>query len=303
VSGHFDIEHVAPVPRGWRVRTRLEGRHELRIAFPPGPRRTGAGKVVEVLHPKGEQNPCPLANPAELVIFGNPKRSDAWYDGYRAGAAQARRGSIGEPPDMRGQLGEKAAKEYAAGYKAGQQQKTTRSMPNPDDTTGTDQAVRLFEIFHGRPAEEILEEQRSAAMRRDYTVLGDLDYILVAKTNGGHARLDFEGDGVKLACSPNGRQLYLIGGAQALDREQLADFTEDPSKDLIDLGEALEVEYVARKVHGNFEPIAWYHQFGEEKDGSELPRLLYDRLKKEIFFAGGEYYVDDTRDISPGIEN
>src|SRR5882672_328335 len=75
-------EHVQQTPRGWRVRTVKPGphsQHEVRIAFPPGPRKKGSGKVVEILHPADEKkNPsCEVSkkaksNPGELLIFGNP---------------------------------------------------------------------------------------------------------------------------------------------------------------------------------------------------------------------------------------
>jgi hypothetical protein len=72
-------EEVASVPRGWKVRTVTRGSHRVRIAFPPGPRQTGSGRLISVLHPRGEsQNPCRiryLMNPAELLIMGaNPHR-------------------------------------------------------------------------------------------------------------------------------------------------------------------------------------------------------------------------------------
>lgn len=77
---HYRIEHVAMVPRGWKVRTVESGSHLVRIAFPPGRRQRGAGHVVEILHPKHE-NPCPggvrLPNPAELVLLGANPHSDA----------------------------------------------------------------------------------------------------------------------------------------------------------------------------------------------------------------------------------
>jgi hypothetical protein len=58
----YRVEHVAPVPRGWKVRTKMEATHMLRIAFPPGRRQKGAGEVVEIFHPVNE-NPCALRNP------------------------------------------------------------------------------------------------------------------------------------------------------------------------------------------------------------------------------------------------
>ena len=55
----YRVEHVATVPAGWKVRTKMSATHMLRIAFPPGARRRGAGKVIEVFHPVNE-NPCAM---------------------------------------------------------------------------------------------------------------------------------------------------------------------------------------------------------------------------------------------------
>jgi hypothetical protein len=113
-------------------------------------------------------------------------------------------------------------------------------------------------------------------------------------------KFEFDGDHVKLASSPDGKQLYCIGGnqniAQCLDKDSLA-------KDIIDVGECVEVAYTARKIHSNYEAVEWYHKFGEQRDGSTLPRIIFDKLKRELFFAGGEYYIDVNVHISPGIEN
>ena len=264
----------------------------------------------------------------ELIIFGNPSRTvfdqsiKKWVattyhpkhgnlfatGETKAGAREALKNRVREAETAGTHRNPGSAQAIAAAHQKKVQawlakmpkpiRDVIQSRGNPDELG---EAVRLFEVFHGRQPSEVLEEQRSALQRRTYTALGDLSYILVEGAKGT-VKLEFDGDGVKLAMSPNGRQLYLIGGDQDLDRG-LGDFTDDESKDLFDLGTALEVEYVARKTHSNYEPIAWYHKFGEEKDGSELPRLFYDRLKREIFFAGGEYFVDDTNEISPGIEN
>jgi hypothetical protein len=80
-------------------------------------------------------------------------------------------------------------------------------------------------------------------------------------------------------------------------------------KDAVAPGDALEVAYLARKIHGKFQPVEYYHEFGEV-DGT-LPRLAYDKLRKQIFFIGGNYWVDVNMPapgtplgkISPGIEN
>jgi hypothetical protein len=187
-------------------------------------------------------------------------------------------------------------KKRTTGSGEGRKRRTLPSRRNPSDTK---EAVKLFGTFHGRDATQIVEKQESAAIRLDYTALGDLDYIKIRTPQDEYAQVDFEGDGVKLASSPDGKQLYCIGGNQNLAGVLDADSLQ---KDFIDLGEAREVQYVARKVHSDppFEPVSWFHKFGEK--GGALPRLMYDKLRKRIFFIGGEYFIDTKAGISPGIE-
>ncbi|MGH9582104.1 MAG: hypothetical protein ACRD4O_04115 [Bryobacteraceae bacterium] len=170
-----------------------------------------------------------------------------------------------------------------------------KKRKNPDGEMT--QAVELFQTFHGKDPSGVIEKQVSAAMRLEYTALGDLDYLIVKPEGAGAVRIDFGGDGVKLASAPGGTQLYLIGGKQALDESCLEKFTDDTSKDLFDLGEAHEVQYIAKKAP-NFDTVKYYHKFGEESKSSEMPRAFYDALRKQIFLAGGEYHVD-----APGIIN
>lgn len=59
---NYRVEHVATVPAGWKVRTKMSATHMLRIAFPPGARRKGSGKLIEIFHPANE-NPCAMQNP------------------------------------------------------------------------------------------------------------------------------------------------------------------------------------------------------------------------------------------------
>jgi hypothetical protein len=76
MAERFRHEDISAVPRGWKVRTVKHDGHRVRVAFPPGRRKTGSGRLVSILHPKSE-NPCALrsSNPAELMIMGaNPPR-------------------------------------------------------------------------------------------------------------------------------------------------------------------------------------------------------------------------------------
>ena len=98
-----------------------------------------------------------------------------------------------------------------------------------------------------------------------------------------------------LAAVPNTRQLYIVGGNQNLD-SMLADLGADPEKDLLDLGNCYLVEYFTQKRFDRFEPINYFHAFGEKTHVQ--PRLLYDRVHHLLSLAGGEYVV-----TARGIEN
>jgi hypothetical protein len=55
---NFRTQDIATTPKGWHVRTVTHpSGHQARIAFPPGSRKKGSGRVVQILHPNREQNP------------------------------------------------------------------------------------------------------------------------------------------------------------------------------------------------------------------------------------------------------
>jgi len=198
---------------------------------------------------------------------------------------------------------------------------------NPEGT-GTERSEELFETFHHRAAGGVFERQRSARQRKDYAILGPLvaiginpEYFDKMAARAGKKqwadwmvehydqlpRLDFLtpgqvteikrilGDPDKyvqdaplLASSPNGRQLYALAEDVQLD---LSKFETDAHKDFVDLGDATFVVYIAKKPH---EVREWVHMMGE--DGGTRPRLMYDRLRREVCFIGGSYVVK-----APGI--
>lgn len=166
------------------------------------------------------------------------------------------------------------------------------SNPN-QNTNHTSEAVRaagLYAKFHGKDPAEILLLQRSAAMRSDYTSLGDLEYLVLLPAGETEAReITFdETDKVKLASNADGTQLYILGGNQDLTGA-LHQFPVDTTKDLIDLGEIIQVSYIARKKFDGFKTYAYYHDLGEES--GVRPRAYYDKIKKEIAVVGGEYKI------------
>jgi hypothetical protein len=220
----------------------------------------------------------------ELIIFGNPSR------GKKGKKVSKRRRQATLP---------KRIKRAAS---------PRRVRKNPAGSEG--HAVKLFERFHGRQAQEILGRHAWAPEKGTYTVVGDLVAIglddcglkgedLAQKWEKSCQFISFHNDGVKLASSPDGRQLYFIGGNQNLEK-QLEDLADDPTKDLIDLGDAYFVTYDARKIHTKFVPTEYTHAFGE--GGGTRPRLGYNRAKRELFLTGGKYFIDLAPKVSPGIE-
>jgi len=372
----YRIEHVAAAPRGWKVRSKRSGSHVLRFAAPPGRRKKGAAKIVEVLHPKGEKNPSCIVshrarkNPETLLIFNpstlgkkratreraariraarlnrskvsvtfddsvkkflattyHPKYGNLFATGKSKSAARSalrQRVKVAEQTGTHRNPQEWPAKcphcekkfspaqveagefrRHLADHRAKRQRRRRR---NP--ISETEQAVSLFQTFTGRDPHQISEKHVSAAMRKDYTALGKLISVICDDMGYGEKeiaqhwdrcdRIDFDDTTVTLASSPDGRQLYAIGGNQNIT-DCLKKFEGvDPTKDFIDLGEVAAVVYEARKIHDSFQPVQYVHKFGGA--GHTSPRWFFDRLKKQIFFIGGEYFIDISAKISPGIE-
>jgi hypothetical protein len=89
-----------------------------------------------------------------------------------------------------------------------------------------------------------------------------------------------------LAAVPNTKQLYIVGGDYSAPEARALDADD---KDLIDLGDVFLVEYFTQKRFDHFEPIGYFHHFGEVT--GVRPRLIYDRVHKLFSLAGGEYTV------------
>ena len=158
------------------------------------------------------------------------------------------------------------------------------------------EASNLFREFHGRGPHKVIEMQIDEQRRGTYTALGELWELHFKAPNRQLIKLGFEGNHVKLASSPDGKQLYLIGGDQAMPESLLKQFGADTGKDFIDLGEAVSVVYVTRKGFDGFKQSAYVHKFGEE--GGFRPEGFYNRLSRNIVLAGGSYRIE-----SPGIIN
>lgn len=165
-----------------------------------------------------------------------------------------------------------------------------RAKRNAEKLEGADEsrgARQLYETFHQEKPGEVLEFQEDIIRRKDYAVLGELVELYMRSLA---LKLDFEGEKVLLASSANGKQMYFIGGNQDLSAV-IAESKDkvDPNKDFIDLGEIDRVVYRARKEFTDYEMTDWDHKLGEH--GHKRPRLIYDKLNRQMYMAGGEYEV------------
>lgn len=342
MAGHYKIEHVRRVPRGYKVRTTFAGPHQIRIAYPPGPRRRGSGEVVEILHPRGENPSCELtrARAEEIARKFSASRNRS----PRRALSKARtRPNVGTARNKLGKtyevvevdndkprvlftgLARAAAKQklqaLRASYSGGKgihwfmrreqenprrkknaaelvifnprKGKRRKKKLNPDEMQ---EAIALYQQFHGAAPEEILKIQETEAARSTYTGLGDLVQLLQKAPNGRTLELKFSNaDAVLVASNAKGTQLYLIGGNQNLNGA-LEEFGADTSKDFVELGECLSIVYFTRKEFDGMQPIEYKHKFGEE--GGAPPMLVYNKVQKRMIFAGGDYTIE-----APGIIN
>lgn len=161
--------------------------------------------------------------------------------------------------------------------------KPTRRRSNPGDETS--EAAALYERFHGKPASSAHEYNQPD----EDLVLAELGNLvqLIVDTPAGEVSLDFL-RGTKVASSPNGKQLYFVGGDQTVDLDEVG-LSDQEGRDHIEIGLVQTIVYHTRKGFHNFEPVDYVHEFGEE--GGDEPLLCYDAVSRGLFLVGGSYEV------------
>lgn len=158
-----------------------------------------------------------------------------------------------------------------------------RANPQPEELV---QAAALSEQFHGRPARKARAYSEPADERQVLTNLGALVELTV-KSPAGKAVISFD-NGTRLAASPDGGQLYIIGGDQSIDMDELG-LRDQASKDHVEIGPVSHVVYYTRKAFDGFEPVNYRHRFGE--DGGSQPTLCADRINGRLYLVGGSYEI------------
>lgn len=148
-------------------------------------------------------------------------------------------------------------------------------------------AERMYETFHQKRPGEILEYDQQLQYRQDFAQLGRL---MELRFDLDSANRDFPllrfGD-CQVVCTPDGQNIYFVGGDQAIDLESL---NIASSKDQIELGPCTYIKYHTVKGFHDFTPTDYYHRFGEED--RIYPTLMYDRLNKSLYLTSGNYRVE-----------
>ena len=192
-----------------------------------------------------------------------------------------------------------------------------------------DSAEDLAVGFHGRASQETFEVEERRNFRQDLAMLGELEELevfneLAWNETGELKTFTFsrkKKDLVRLAGSPDRRQLFLVGGDQEIPDSVLGDLAGDrqATKDKVSLGFVYSISYWSDKHHlegSNGVMEAYMHCFGEStfenpdarQDGQAdylvfmpeqklgaglLPELVYDRLNMTLELVGGGYEIRD----------
>lgn len=155
-------------------------------------------------------------------------------------------------------------------------------------------AAEVFEEFHGEPSRKTTTLTEQIVYPSELADLGALISLVVAPLDadtepGARVKgleIKLRGKGIRAAATPDRKEIIFAGGDQQID---LSAFDADNGKGQIVLGQCLEITYKTTKGFHNFEPIEYYHEFGEET--GERPLLAYDTRSQRLYLLGGKYFI------------
>lgn len=191
-----------------------------------------------------------------------------------------------------------------------------------------DQAIKVYEDFHGMPSEEILEiteEEHFHSVKVGIGLLVSLE-VRLANSNkqadlnapgfeyhngqGGYWTYDEKTPLIKrvlVTSSEDGRQIFFDGGDQAIPDKVLEEwgFTDRDRHDHMVIGEIKMLTYRTQKSFDKGETVDYFHELGKEGSKGVLPLLLYYPRSKRLKVAGGRYYIappdKSLGNVSPGL--
>jgi hypothetical protein len=169
----------------------------------------------------------------------------------------------------------------------------SRKRGRRKNSSGLAGATEVCESFRGSPCPTVETFVEPEPRPANLGQLGVLCRLQVKRTGGWKwGEFDFIGKDVQVAGNVGHSQIYFVGGDQKVTRGQLTHLGVDNSKEMIDLGECMEIEYRAKKAHVDGIESNYYHQFGDVT--GRRPRLMYDRRGPQgrLFLVGGEYTIE-----------
>lgn len=307
MASRFRHEDVASVPKGWKVRTVRHEKHRVRVAFPPGRKQEGSGRLVSILHPAGE-NPCSLrsANPAELMVMSanNPPRKRNGFN-YRVVAVSRSGGANFEKSVTTKEEARKAASKVNRSEYF--QPHIQRVRVNPAELLVMGANPRV-EVVHGDnpPVEDIAEEFSGTEVkwidvynephiaRGRYAYLGKLLSLHIKPAGGGQVqRISFAAgdDAPIVVCDSSAKQIYFVSGNQDITASLAAFGAREREDGKVELGMGRRIDYEARKEHvADPDEDRWKHDHGEEN--GILPMVLFDVRHKKLLYEGGDYRIE-----------
>jgi hypothetical protein len=159
--------------------------------------------------------------------------------------------------------------------------RSKKRRKNQDDGSG------MYETFHGKKPGRIVEYDELINFPQHFAELGRLVELRI-NLDSANRKFPFTsfGNNCKVVCTPDGENIYFVGGDQKID---LGNLDIGGDKDMVELGPCVYICYHTTKDFHDFTPIDYFHEFGEE-DGIQ-PMLAYDRLNQKLFLMGGNYQV------------
>ena len=191
----------------------------------------------------------------------------------------------------------KRRKAYRVGSSKGNKGKILRfvlnagTKRNPEGT-----AVERYEYFHGRGPEEDTVFKTEVHTHEVLSGIGKLVELEILAINGNRKVRVSGFKGALLAQDEKGKQLYIVGGDQAVN---LKDFGIKQAHELEILGALTSVVYFTTKDHLMPEDggtANYKHKFGDGKrkyefgrKGTRFPLVGYDVRNKLLSIQGGGY--------------
>jgi hypothetical protein len=178
------------------------------------------------------------------------------------------------------------------GSAAARRRRARRNPANP-----VEEAQEVYEQFHGRPSEELIEVETPIHEHGVLPALGELKKLVILTSDGKYRVTLKKFKGAWLAQNENRTQLFIEGGDQSV---HLKDFGIDPDRahESEVLGSAVKIYYFTQKDHLGADGgrAIFRHPFGGRSRAlpmKKFPTVTYDTVNHLLSLHGGIYSIPD----------